>query len=267
MGSGSAVAAARSLAAGGGADRNAVPAYAVPNLKVINHRLLVMPLRTSALRALGAYANVFAIESFVDELALLRGEDGLAFRKRHLSDARSLAVLDAVVQRSTWWHQQAGQPDGVGHGLAWARYKNSGAWCAVLARVQVAQEVRVLNLDIAVDVGMVVDLDGVINQIEGGAVQSVSWTTKETLRFDAQAITSIDWSSYPVLRFSEVPHVRVHVLDRPDEPPLGAGEAAQGPVAAALANAVFQALGVRIRTLPLSADNILRAIHAAETTP
>ena len=255
------------LAAGGGADRNAVPAYAVPNLKVINHRLLVMPLRTSALRALGAYANVFAIESFVDELALLRGEDGLAFRKRHLSDARSLAVLDAVVQRSTWWHQQAGQPDGVGHGLAWARYKNSGAWCAVLARVQVAQEVRVLNLDIAVDVGMVVDLDGVINQIEGGAVQSVSWTIKEALRFDAQAITSIDWSSYPVLRFSEVPRVRVHVLDRPDEPPLGAGEAAQGPVAAALANAVFQALGVRIRTLPLSADNILRAIHAAETTP
>ncbi len=259
------------LAAGGGADRNAVPAYAVPKLMVINHRLTVMPLRTSAMRALGAYANVFAIECFVDELAHLLGEDPLAFRKRHIEDPRSLAVLDAVVQRSDWWQHRAAEPEGTGHGLAWARYKNSGAWCAVLARVQLPQraseQLRVLNLDIAVDVGMVVDLDGVINQIEGGAVQSVSWTIKEQVRFDHQAVTSADWPSYPVLRFSEVPLVRVHVLDRPDEPPLGAGEAAQGPVAAALANAVHKALGVRVRTLPLSADNILRAVHADEAAP
>ncbi len=252
------------LAAGGGADRNAVPAYAVPNLKVINHRLTVMPLRTSAMRALGAYANVFAIESFVDELAQQRGEDPLAFRKRHIDDSRSLAVLDAVVQRSAWWGRRAEAPEGTGHGLAWARYKNTGAWCAVLARVQVTDQVRALSLDIAVDVGMVVDLDGVINQIEGGAIQSVSWTIKEQVSFDQQSITSADWTRYPVLRFSEVPEVRVHVIDRPDEPPLGAGEAAQGPVAAALANAVHNALGLRIRTLPLSADNILRAIHATE---
>ncbi len=252
------------LAAGGGADRNAVPAYTLPNLKVINHRLTVMPLRTSAMRALGAYANVFAIESFVDEIAHARGESPLDFRRRHLQDPRSLAVLDEVVARSTWWAGRAGAAEGTGHGLAWARYKNTGAWCAVLARVQVGHDVRVLNLDLAVDVGMVVDRDGVINQIEGGALQSLSWTLKEQVHFDAQGVTSTDWSGYPVLRFAEVPEVAVHVIDRPDEPPLGAGEAAQGPVAAALANAVYDALGLRLRCLPLSADNLLRAIHAGD---
>lgn len=252
------------LAAGGGAERNAVPPYVLPNLQVIHNRLTVMPLRTSAIRALGAYANVFAIESFMDELALQAGVDPLAFRKRHLEDPRALAVLDTVVQRSAWWGQRKQEPEGIGHGLAWARYKNTGAWCAVIARVQVDEQVRVLNLDLAVDVGMVVDLDGVINQIEGGAVQSVSWTTKEQVTFDRESITSNEWLTYPVLRFSEVPEVRVHVIDRPEEPPVGAGEAAQGPVAAALANAVYDALGVRVRELPLSPDTLLRAVHAAE---
>jgi CO/xanthine dehydrogenase Mo-binding subunit len=256
------------LAAGGGADRNAVPAYTVPYLKVVNHRLTVMPLRTSAMRALGAFANVFAIESFIDELARLRGEDPLAFRRRHLDDPRALAVLDTAVARSTWWSQRSTAADAdseaIGHGLAWARYKNTGAWCAVIARVQVGEQVRVLNLDLAVDVGMVVDLDGVSNQIEGGAIQSVSWTLKEQVTFDRTHVTSDEWAAYPVLRFDEVPEVRVHVLDRPDEPPLGAGEAAQGPVAAALANAVHDALGLRIRQLPLSPDTLLRAIHAAD---
>jgi CO/xanthine dehydrogenase Mo-binding subunit len=252
------------LAAGGGADRNAVPAYQVPHLKVVNHRLTVAPLRTSAMRALGAYANVFAVESFIDELAHQSGEDALAFRRRHLDDPRALAVLNTVVERSSWWHQRAGEAEGIGHGLAWARYKNSGAWCAVIARVRVDEQVRVLSLDLAVDVGMVVDLDGVINQIEGGAIQSTSWSLKEHATFNREGITSDDWLSYPVLRFSEVPEVTVHVIDRPDEPSVGAGEAAQGPVAAALANAVHDALGVRVRELPLTADTLLRAVHAAE---
>lgn len=250
------------FASGGGADRNAEPGYVLPHLKVINHRLTTMPLRTSAMRALGAYANVFAIESFMDEIAHSLGQCPLAFRKKHLQDERALAVLDTVVARSAWWGQRDQAAEGVGHGMAWARYKNTGAWCAVLARVQMTQEVRVLNLDLAVDVGMVVDLDGVINQIEGGAIQSTSWTLKEQVSFADQRVTSEDWTSYPVLRFSEVPQVTVHVLDRPDAAPLGAGEAAQGPVAAALANALFDALGVRVRQLPLSPDNILRAIHA-----
>jgi nicotinate dehydrogenase subunit B len=250
------------LAAGGGAERNAVPGYELPQLKVIHHRLTVMPLRTSAMRALGAFANVFAIESFMDELAQRAGQGPLEFRLRHLQDARAVAVLRAVVERSKWWGQRAQEAEGVGHGMAWARYKNSGAWCAVIARVQVQEQVRVLNLDIAVDVGMVIDLDGVINQLEGGAAQATSWALKEQVSFDAQGITSQDWTTYPLLRFSEVPPVRMHVLDRPDQPPLGAGEAAQGPVAAALANAVHDALGVRVRELPLSPDALLRAVHA-----
>ncbi len=251
------------LASGGGADRNAVPAYDVPNLEVINHRLTVMPLRTSAMRGLGAYANVFAIESFMDEMARELGQDPLSFRLRHLNEPRSRAVLEAVAQRSSWWSQRSQEPEGVGHGLAWARYKNFGAWCAVIARVQVAQEVRVLNLDLAVDVGMAVDLDGICNQIEGGALQSTSWTLKEQVSFDQSGVTSVGWDTYPVLRFTEVPEVRVHVLDRPEQAPLGAGEAAQGPVAAAIANAVFDALGVRVRTLPLNAENIVRAMEAS----
>jgi CO/xanthine dehydrogenase Mo-binding subunit len=253
------------LAAGGGAERNAVPAYTLPHLKVISHRLTVMPLRTSAIRALGAFANVFAIESFMDELAHQSGQDALTFRRRHLDDPRALAVLNTVVERSSWWHRRAEEPEGIGHGLAWARYKNSGAWCAVIARVRVDEEVRVLNLDLAVDVGMVVDLDGVINQIEGGAIQSASWSLKERVSFNREAITSDEWLSYPVMRFSEVPELTVHVIDRPDEPAVGAGEAAQGPVAAALANAVHDALGVRVRELPLTADTLLRAVHAAES--
>ncbi len=251
------------LSAGGGADRNAVPGYAVPHVKVINHRLMEMPLRTSAMRGLGAFANVFAIESFMDEMACATHQDPLAFRLRHIQDERAKAVLEAVVQRSTWWATPC--EEGFGHGMAWARYKNSGAWCAVLARIQVGEQVSVLNLDLAVDVGMVVDLDGVINQIEGGALQSLSWTLKEQVGFDSQSVTTCDWNSYPVLRFHEVPEVRVHVLDRPEAAPLGAGEAAQGPVTAALANAVSQALGLRLRHLPLTPDQLLQAIHAADT--
>jgi CO/xanthine dehydrogenase Mo-binding subunit len=252
------------LAAGGGADRNAVPAYTVSHLEVLNHRLTVMPLRTSAMRALGGYANVFAIESFMDEMARTLGQDPLAFRQRHLDDERAIAVLNAVTERSQWWPQRDQAPEGAGHGLAWARYKNTGAWCAVIARVQVTDAVRVLDLDLAVDVGTVVDLDGVVNQIEGGAVQSTSWTLKEQVAFTPDGLTSTGWESYPVLRFSEVPRVRVHVLDRPDQPSLGAGEAAQGPVAAAIANAVADALGVRVRSLPLTPDKLLQAVHAAE---
>lgn len=238
-----------------------MPGYAFEHLAVTNHRLLEMPIRTSAMRALGGYANVFAIESFMDELAHQSGQDPLAFRLRHLSDARAIEVLRAVVERSSWWNQD--RPEGVGRGLAWARYKNTGAWCAVAARVQAGESLRVLELDVAVDVGQVIDLDGVINQTEGGALQSMSWTLKEAVMFDRTRVQTRSWADYPVLRFGEMPRVTVHVLDRPDQAALGAGESAQGPVAAALGNALFDALGVRVRRLPLNQDNILRAVHEA----
>jgi CO/xanthine dehydrogenase Mo-binding subunit len=247
------------LAAGGGGDRNAVPGYAFEHMVITNHRLLDMPLRTSAMRALGGYANVFAIESFMDELAHHSQQDPLQFRLRHLTDPRAIDVLKTVVERSTWWNKP--REEGVGHGLAWARYKNSGAWCAVAARVAAGETLRVLNLDVAVDVGQVIDLDGVINQTEGGALQSMSWTLKESVAFDRTRVLTRSWVDYPVLRFGEVPQVTVHVIDRPDQPALGAGESAQGPVAAALGNALFHALGVRVRRLPLNQDHILQALH------
>jgi CO/xanthine dehydrogenase Mo-binding subunit len=248
------------LAAGGGSDRNAIPGYSFDNTHVVNHRLTVMPIRTSAMRALGAFANVFAIESFMDELAHASGQDPLQFRKLHMQDPRSLAVLNAVVDRSTWWHLP--KAEGVGHGVAWARYKNTSAWCAVLARVQAGETLRVLQLDVAVDVGRVVDLDGVINQTEGGALQGMSWALKEAVQFDRTRITTQSWADYPILRFSEVPELKIHVLDQPEQPSLGAGESVQGPVAAALGNALFDALEVRVRNLPLSQDHILQALNA-----
>jgi len=248
------------LAAGGGSDRNAIPGYSFDNTHVVNHRLTVMPIRTSAMRALGAFANVFAIESFMDELAHVSGQDPLQFRKLHMEDPRSLAVLNAVVDRSTWWRQP--KAEGEGHGLAWARYKNTSAWCAVLARVQAGETLRVLQLDVAVDVGRVVDLDGVINQTEGGALQGMSWALKEAVQFDRTRITTQSWADYPILRFSEVPELTIHVLDQPEQPSLGAGESVQAPVAAALGNALFDALGVRVRHLPLSQDHILQALNA-----
>jgi CO/xanthine dehydrogenase Mo-binding subunit len=246
------------LAGGGGSERNATPGYDLPAWRVTNHRLLTMPIRTSSLRTLGAFANVFAIESFMDELAAGRGEDPLAFRLRHLKDPRARAVLEAAAARAGW----AGRPksEGVGHGLGFARYKGFGAYCAAVAEVETDPDIRVRRLVLAVDVGEAISPDGVINQMEGGAIQATSWVLKEAVRFDRSRIVSDTWETYPILRFSEVPAVEVEVIPRPEEKPLGAGEAAHGPVAGAIANAVFDALGVRVRDLPITRERIVAAM-------
>ena len=245
---------------GGGADRNSIPLYDFPSWQIECHRLLTMPIRTSALRTLGGQGNVFAIESFIDELASERGEDPVAFRLRHLSDSRAQDVIRSVARRANW------KPDkqaGRGYGLGFARYKNTGAYCAVVAEVEGAEDVSVKRLTIAVDVGEAINPDGVINQIEGGAIQATSWVLKERVRFDRQRITSNSWASYPILRFSEVPEVQVELIPRPDSEPLGAGEAAHGPVTSAIANAVFDALGVRVRDLPITRDSLIAAMELA----
>lgn len=243
----------------GAADRNAIPLYDFPNQRVVNHYVRDMPVRTSALRSLGAYANVFAIESFMDELARAASADPVAFRLRHLRDPRARAVLEAVAARARWdgWKP----PEGRGRGVGFAKYKNLGAYCAVVAEVEVSHEVRVRRLTIAVDVGLVINPDGVRNQIEGGAIQSTSWTLKEEVKLTGRGIAAAGWEDYPILRFSEVPSVEIELLDRPDLPSVGAGEAAQGPTAAAIANAVENALGVRVRELPLTPERIVAAIE------
>lgn len=243
-------------ARGGGAQRNAIPLYTFPQREIIKNRLLHMPLRTSAMRSLGAYLNVFAIESFMDELA---GEvDPVEFRLRYLADDRARAVILAAADRAGWWDRSP-KPDS-GYGFGFARYSNHGAYCAVVAEVRAENELKVTRLTLAVDAGLIVNPDGLRNQIEGGAIQSTSWTLKEQVRFDRTHVTSSDWESYPILRFSEVPAVDVVLLNRPDLPSCGAGEAAQGPTAAAIGNALHDALGVRVRNLPLSAENIVAAM-------
>lgn len=245
---------------GGGADRNSVPLYDFPAWTITSHRLLTMPVRTSALRTLGAQGNVFAIESLLDEIAALRDEDPVAFRLRHLRDERARDVIRTAARRAAWKPQKR---SGIGHGIGFARYKNTGAYCAAIAEIEGADDIRVRRLTLAVDVGEAINPDGVINQIEGGAIQATSWVLKERVRFDRTRIISTSWTDYPILTFSEVPAVDVEIIQRPEIEPVGAGEAAHGPVTPAIANAVYDCLGVRVRDLPITRDRIIAAMELA----
>lgn len=246
------------LGNGGGASRNAVPGYAFPRARVVNHLLSVMPLRTSALRSLGAFVNVFAIESFMDELAVAAGRDPVAYRLDHLEDPRGRAVVEAAARRSGWAQRKA--VESRGHGIAYARYKNTSAYCAVVAEVEATSEVRVRRLTVVVDAGLIVNPDGAENQIEGGAIQATSWAVKERVRFDDRTVTSDTWETYPILTFSEVPSVEVELMPDDGNPSLGVGETAQGPTVAAIANAIYDAIGVRVRSLPFTPDRIVAAM-------
>jgi nicotinate dehydrogenase subunit B len=247
-------------AIGGGTGRNAAPPYSVADLDVRAHRLIDMPLRTSALRGLGAVLNTFAIESAMDELAERIGADPLEYRLRQLPDERARQVLQAVADEAGWADRNS--EESVGWGLAYSRYKGICGYCAVVARVEAISHVRVSDIWIAADVGQVINPDGLANQLQGGAIQATSWVLREQVTFDSRTITSRDWDSYPILRFGEVPEVHVSVVPRPDEAPLGAGELAGGPVAAALANALADAVGVRVRELPLTPGRIAATIEA-----
>jgi len=251
------------LAMGGGSQRNAVPYYDFPDARVVNHAVTPMPLRVSTLRALGAHLNVFAIESFMDELAHAAGADPVEFRLRHLADDRARAVVRAAADRAGW--RTGAKGDGTrGSGIGFARYKNIGDYVAVIAEVTVEESVRVTRVVAAVDCGRVVNPDGVINQAEGGIIQAVSWTLKEQVRFDRTRITTRNWEDYPILTFDEVPEIEVVLADRPEQPWLGVGEGMMGPTAAAVANAVFNAMGVRVRDMPLTRERIVSAINSSD---
>jgi CO/xanthine dehydrogenase Mo-binding subunit len=241
-----------------GSTRNAVPGYDIPGLQVTRHRLLDMPIRTSSLRSLGAHLNVFAIETFMDELAAAAGADPVEFRLAHLTDPRARQVLTEAAKMAGW--DARPRRDGTGYGAGVARYKGIAGYCAAVAEVEADTDVRVRRLWLAVDVGRVINPDGVINQVEGGAVQSASWTLREQVRFDRDRVTSAAWDSYPILRFTEVPEVTVQIVHASGEPETGAGELAQGPAAGAIGNAVADAVGVRVRDLPLTRERVARAI-------
>ncbi|MGI1663340.1 molybdopterin cofactor-binding domain-containing protein [Palleronia sp. KMU-117] len=247
------------LARGGAADRNAVPYYTIPNVEVTKRLVHLLPYRTSSLRALGAYANVFAIETLMDDIAVARGEDPVAFRLRHLDDPRARDVIERTVELAAPLRGTA-EPDGAGWGIGFSRYKNFSGYCAVLARVSVDEDVRVTDVISVSDIGEVVSPDGARNQIEGGIVQAISWATKEAVPFEGAGVAVESWLDYPVLRFSEVPRLKVEIIERMDQPPLGAGEISQGPTVAAVGNAVRAALGVRVRKLPLNRASIFEAL-------
>ncbi|HEX4328544.1 MAG TPA: molybdopterin cofactor-binding domain-containing protein [Burkholderiales bacterium] len=246
----------------GGGDRNSVPLYKFRNSKVVHHFIPAMPLRVSAMRGLGAYMNIFSLESFMDEMATAAGADPVEFRLRHMEDKRAREVIQAAAARFGWSAYQ--QARGRGRGFAFARYKNLGAYLALAMEVEVDHEsgrIRVLRVNAAVDSGEAVNPDGIRNQVEGGVVQSLSWTMFEAVRFAGTRILSRDWSSYPILRFGDAPgRIDIQVMERPGQPFLGTGEASQGPTAACLANAVADATGVRMRELPLSPARMKAAI-------
>jgi nicotinate dehydrogenase subunit B len=249
----------------GGGDRNAIPIYKFPNAQVVHHFIPSMPVRISAMRALGAYHNVFSIESFMDELAGIAGADPIEFRLKHLDDPRGRDVIEKAAQGFGWRKGQKAPPD-RGFGFAFARYKNLAAYCAIASEVEVNRETgrpRLVRAVAAVDSGQVVNPDGLTNQIESAILQSMSWTLYEAVTFDDTRITSIDWQTYPILRFNSVPeNIEVHIINRPGLPFLGSGETGQGPAAASIANAITNATGKRLRDLPLTRKKIKDAIDA-----
>jgi CO/xanthine dehydrogenase Mo-binding subunit len=247
-----------------GVHRNAEPPYAFPYLasggpRIVKRFLPESPLRVSALRGLGSYANVFAIESFIDELAHAAGADPLEFRLRHLEDERARAVLEAAAEKA------GSRVGGQGRGIAYAQYKNRQAYVAVVVDLTVDRESGQIQLQrgvAAADVGQIVHPEGLSNQLAGALTQSASWTLREQVTFDAHGITSVDWASYPILKLPEAPEVETVLLNRPGEPYLGVGEGAQGPAPAAIANAVYDAVGVRLRQIPFTQERVKAALEA-----
>jgi CO/xanthine dehydrogenase Mo-binding subunit len=244
----------------GGGDRNAPTNYDFANQRVVAHWLAGSLLRTSSMRTLGGAANTFANESFMDELAAAAQIDPLEFRLRYVTDPRAVAVLQAAAQQSGWGTPL---PAGEGRGLAFAQYENEVAYVATVAQVHVDTNsgvVRVRRIVTAHDCGLIINPDGLRNQIEGNVLQSLSRALYEEVTFDESHITSIDWDSYPILKFSDVPEVDVVLINHPDQPAVGAGEPATITTAPAIANAIFHATGARVRQIPFTPQRIKAAL-------
>jgi nicotinate dehydrogenase subunit B len=252
-----------------GSHRNADPLYAFPKKRVIKHFVPDSPLRTSAMRGLGAYANIFAIESFMDELAQGARIDPVEFRLRHLEDERARAVIQACARKAGWSSGKSLEAD-HGRGIGFAQYKNRQCYAAVIVELRVDRESGAIKLEraiIAADAGQIINPDGLSNQLEGGFVQSASWTLKEQVDFDQHGVKARDWDSYPILRFPEIPKIEVVLINHPELPTLGSGEASQGPTSAAIANAIFKAVGVRLREIPFTAERVKEALDKNKEFP
>ncbi len=250
-----------------GAERNARTNYDFPNQRVVIHWLEESPLRGSSFRSLGGAENTFANESFMDELASAIHQDPAQFRLRYLPDPRCRAVLEAALEKANWDARPS--PNLIhgdvveGRGLAFARYENDQAIVACVVFVSVDTTtgmLRVPRVVVAHDCGMIINPDGVKSQIEGNVIQSLSRALKEEVKFDEYRVTSVNWETYPILKFSEVPDIDMVLINRPDQPALGAGEPSHVTTAAALANAIFDATGARLRQIPFTPDRLKAAL-------
>ena len=239
----------------GDADRNAIPPYRIPGLQVTMHFVTEMPFRTSAQRSLGAHVNVTAMESAMDEFAAATGKDAIAFRLEHLDDPRAKAVIELARDKFDWATRLRNLPSGGGVGFAFSRYKNIMGYCAIAMELHIDEETREIRFPYivaAADCGQVVNPDGLRNQLEGGIVQSISWTLHEQVLFDKDGVKSVDWAAYPSLRFNQIPDViETFLIDQPGNSFLGAAEIAQAPTAAALVNAMARATGTRSHRFPV----------------
>lgn len=244
---------------GGGATRNSVPMYQLGHFQLTHHMIPLTTVRTSSLRGLGTWANVFAIESFIDELAEHAGVDPARYRLDLLADARARKVIEEVCRMSDWFGRPTEIGTGSAKGLGFARYKNIAAYVAIVAEVTVEEDVRVDQIWCAADAGLTVNPDGAENQIEGGIIQALSFS-REKLPFEDGAVSARSWRDYPILRFSDIPPVQISWTGSPYDPAVGVGEASVGPTVAAVANAVARALGQRIRRLPINRETIMETL-------
>lgn len=244
-----------------GMHRNLDPIYDFAKTRLVKNLVQNLPHRTSAMRCLGAVANVFALESLMDEAAQTAGTDPIAFRIAHLTDPRAIAVLRDLDRRLAALPPVA---EGMGRGIAYAQYKNAMTRVGMAVDLSVTDtaEVRLDRVTIVADAGRVIDPDGLIAQLEGGVMQAASWALHEEVTWDRDGITSRDWDSYPVLRFDNVPDFDISLLEDHALPSVGAGEASPGPTVAAIANAIFAATGLRLRRMPFTADAITQAALA-----
>lgn len=251
------------LGAQTGMHRNADPLYTLPKKRIVKHFLPDSPLRVSALRGLGSFASVFAVESFMDELAQAADADPVAYRLSYLADERARAVIEAAAEKANWQPRSRPRGDGRGRGFAFAQYKNRQVYVAAVVDLRVERDTGRIILEhavVAAEAGQLVNAEGMSQQIEGGLAQSASWTLKEEVKFDRQGVTSADWRSYPILRLGEAPTVETVLLNRPGLPWLGVGEGVMGPAPAAIANAVYDAVGVRLRRIPFTVERVREAL-------
>jgi len=254
-----------SIAPGNILNDSAIP-YAFPNILTVAHRLADTPLRPSWIRSPGRMQNTFANEAFLDELAIAAKADPFEFRTRYLHDPRGEEVLKRLQALAKWQGRASSKSRSIGRGVAFVKYELYRTYVGIVATVDVDRKtgaIRVKHCAVVQDCGQIINPDGTKNQVEGNVLQTVSRTLKEQVRFDRSRVTSVDWASYPILTFPEIPDVDIELIDRPEQKPWGVGETAAAVVPAAISNAVFDAVHVRLRSVPFLPEKVLAALKSA----